>query len=298
VICDLPGHHVSGWDERMRPIPENVRIVGLERALAQASQYDCIIGHNITDLLAVKHADGPARILVLHSSLDGRIAEERSSVDSGALRAAIEKYLALVRGRLVVISEMKAESWGLAAEVIPGAVDIDDYGSWEGCVASGLRVANHVGLKAAYLLWPFHEAIFQNELPCRLVGVNPDRDGVEPARNWDDLKRLYREHRFFVHTAAPGLEDGYNLASLEAMAAGLPLVCNAHPSCPVEDGRSGIVSDSPEILREGVRRLLAEPELARTMGEAGREIVHERFSMPAFIDSWQRVIEEASASRA
>lgn len=297
VVCDLPGHHHAGWDERMRPVPENVRIIGVAEALAGADEYACIIGHNITDLLAVKSVQGPARILVLHASLEGRMTQEQVDVDPAALRGAIVKYLGLVGGRVVVISEMKAKTWDLPADIIPGAVDPDDYAPWEGAVESGLRVANHVKQKSEYLLWQFHEEIFRADLPCRLVGVNPDRPGVSPAAGWADLRRLLREHRFFVHTAAESLEDGYNLASLEAMAAGLPLVCNAHTSCPIEDGRSGFVSDSVEHLRDGVRRLLADRGLARQMGAAARELVGAQFPMAAFVDAWNRVIEEAVSAR-
>ena len=295
VVCDLPGHHCEGWDARMRPIPSNVTIVRLDQALER--HYDCVIGHNLTDLLAAKHVEGAARVLVLHSSLTGRVEQEGARVDPGALSAAIRQYLGLVGGRAVVISPMKAKTWGLPCDVIPGAVDVDDYHAWSGDIASGLRVANHVTQKSRYLKWRFHEEIVRDDLPCRLVGVNPDRRGVAPAEGWDDLKRLYAAHRFYVHTAAGELEDGYNLASLEAMASGVPVVTNVHESCPVEDGVSGFVSDSSEVLREGARALLADRERARRMGERAREAVRECFSMAGFVDAWRRVISEAVAAR-
>ena len=57
----------------------------------------------------------------------------------------------------------------------------------------------------------------------RLVGFNPDMPNVIPSRDWTDLKSILSSHRFFIHTAHPELEDGYNNATLEAMSAGLPL---------------------------------------------------------------------------
>lgn len=297
VVCDLAGHHHAGWDERMRPIPENVRLIGIADALENRSAYDCVIGHNITDLLALTHLEGPARVLVLHSSLAGRMAQERVDVDAKDLRAAIRRYLTLLGGRIVVISEMKAKTWDLPCTVIRGAVDVGDYGPWEGGLASGLRVANHVTQKSEYLHWSLHEDIVRDDLPCQLIGVNPDRAGVAPADGWDELRALYRAHRFYLHTAAPDLEDGYNLASLEAMASGMPVVANAHPSCPIEHERSGIVADSAETLREGAQRLLADREWARTLGARARETVRAEFPLEGFVTAWRTLIEAAVADR-
>ena len=291
VVCDLPGHHVRGWDARMRPVPPNVRIVGIEEARANGNRYDCIVGHTITDLLAVKTIEGPRRVLVLHSSLDGRIEQERVAIDRDALREAIGRYLELVRGTLVVISEAKAATWQLPATIIRGAVDVSEYGPYDGARASGLRVANLVTAKSRYLRWPFHEAIFADDLPCTLVGANPDRPGIAPARDWNELKRLYREHRFFVHTAEPGLEDGYNLATLEAMASGMPVIGNHHPTSPVEDGVSGFLSDDAGTLRSAVHRLLEDRDLAAAMGVAARERVARDFAMEDFVAAWRRLLE-------
>ena len=46
--------------------------------------------------------------------------------------------------------------------------------------------------------------------------------GVEAAKNWDNLKETLQSHRFYIHTADPRYEDGFNMATLEAMAAGIP----------------------------------------------------------------------------
>lgn len=291
VVCDLPGHHVVGWDKRMRPLPNNARVIGLSDALRCSDAYDCIIGHTLTDLLAVKEVAGPRRVLVCHSSLAGRAAQEGSAVEPESFRAAVERYLHLTDTIPVMISSMKAASWGLPAVIIPGAVDSAAYGSWRGNTSCGLRVANHVTAKAAFLDWDFHQRCFGSGVPCKLVGENPDMPGIEPAAGWDELKELFRSHRFFVHTANPIYEDGYNLASLEAMATGMPIVCNESPSCPIEHGVSGFVSNDPDELREGALRLLADAALARQMGEAARARAAERFSLGAFVDAWRRVIE-------
>ena len=291
VVVDLAGHHVRDWDTRMRPVPENVRLVRLREALASPQRYELVVAHNLTDLLQTKTLPLP-KILVLHSSLQGRIEQEGARHRPEDYAAGVRRYLELIRGTLVVVSEHKRASWGIDCPVIPLAVDVGDYGGWTGEEAAGLRVANHVAQKGRYLRWDLHEAAFGG-LPWRLVGVNPDRAGVEPARSWDDLRRLLRRHRFYIHTAAPGLEDGYNMSTLEAMATGMPILASCHPTTPVIDGVSGFVSDDPAALRDAARRLLDDREMAREMGAAARQTVERDFPMAGFVARWRELLRQA-----
>ena len=128
-----------------------------------------------------------------------------------------------------------------------------------------------------------------------LVGNNPDIPGSEPARDWDHLRELLQVHRFYLHTAQPDLEDGYNLALLEAMGTGLPIVATSSPTSPVVDGESGFISNDLNYLRWGMRQLLEDPELARKMGETARATVLRQFSVSKFLEHWHEVIREAQA---
>ena len=294
VVVGLQGHHHPGWDERLRPLPSNVNLVSVEDA--HRGTYDCIIAHNITDLLSVKMLQA-ARVLTLHSSLHGRIAQEGAGVRPEEVAAVIEQYMSAVRGEIVIISEMKKSSWSLEATVITGAVDPQDYQGYTGEISSGLRIANHVHLKREYLNWDLHEAVF-SDLPCRLVGVNPEIEGAGPSEGWEDLKALYRGHRFIVHTAAVGMEDGYNLALLEAMATGMPVITNDHPTSPVRNGVDGFRSNDIGALKDGAKQLLDDPELSRKMGAAARERALELFPMHAFVSAWRGTIARAIEKQA
>ncbi len=291
VVVNLPGHHSTTWDERMRPVPDNVRLLPLEELMANPPQFDCLIGHNISDLLQTKHLVGP-RILALHSSLTGRIAQEQAGVDAAEMSAMVARYISMISGVLLFSSEMKRQTWNIDARVISLAVDIADYEGYHGSKDSALRVVNNISAKTDFLRWDLHESVF-SDLPCRLVGINPDYPDVEPSRDWQHLKELYREHRMYVHTAAEGMEDAWNTATLEAMATGMPVICSELPDSLVEDGVSGFVSNDPEVLRAGVRRLLENRELAVEMGQAGRAKVADAFSIQKFIDNWEDAISEA-----
>ena len=85
---------------------------------------------------------------------------------------------------------------------------------------------------------------------------------------------------------APSLRSGGRLAVLEAMAAGRPVVASGLASLAelVVEGRTGYLvrpGDKVELARR-TRLLLDHPDLARQMGEAGRDRVREHFGLPAF----------------
>jgi glycosyltransferase involved in cell wall biosynthesis len=294
VIVGLKGRYTETWDERMRPLPAEARLVTLAEALASRVEYACVITHNITDLLDVRAIDRP-KIIVLHSTLEGRVESEGASIEPAKARDALARFLALTGGHAVAVSELKGRSWRLEADIVEFGVDPGAYPEHRGELARGLRISNLVNRRRSILKLDFHDAAFR-DVPITLVGHNPDIPGVAAASSWDELKAILSAHRFYVHTADPRLEDGYNMATLEAMAAGLPVLGNTHPSSPVEQGVSGFLSDDPARLREHALELLADAELASRMGARARATVIERFHVRLFRAGFARSIERAQAT--
>lgn len=291
IIIGLKGRYLETWDEQMRPIPPNSRLITLPEAQQSQTNYYCIITHNITDLLDIKQRPEP-RILVIHSTLEGRALEESSDVNPQDMKETLHKYLKLIGGHAAAISILKGKSWDFTEDIIPCAVDVDDYLPFSGRKSSGLRICNFVESRKTILLWDFYEKAFE-EIPVRLVGHNPNIPGVEAANNWDHLKRIIQSHRFYIHTANPELEDGYNMASLEAMAAGMPVLGNRHPTSPIEHGVSGFLSDDPVELHKYANMLLEDKILATLMGQKARETAMEQFSITMFKEAFLRSIETA-----
>lgn len=291
IVDGLPGRYTKRWDENIRPVPRNGTLCSLEEALRSQESYECIIAHNITDLLDLKTLDAP-RVLVLHTTLEGRMAQENLTEFPHQYAASVARYVELQRIHVVAVSELKGRSWGRFHEIIPFGADPDAYLPWTGEEAAGLRIANQVRLKSKLLKYDLHEAAFEG-LPVRLVGFNPELAGVTPSASWAHLKALLASHRFYVHTAHEKMEDGYNMATFEAMAAGLPVLTNRHPSSPIVHGKNGFVSDDPDELRGYARRLLDDRELALRMGQAARETIRERFSTQRFAKAFARAIETA-----
>jgi glycosyltransferase involved in cell wall biosynthesis len=84
-------------------------------------------------------------------------------------------------------------------------------------------------------------------------------------------------------------------STLEASACGLPVVAPNVGSLSetVLDGRTGILCtpDDPLALADAMVRLLSDPERAREMGEAGRDLVCQRFSVEAMVRGYERLID-------
>jgi hypothetical protein len=291
IIIGLKGRYLETWDEQMRPMPPNSRIITLPEAQQSKTRYYCIITHNITDLLDIKHRPEP-RLMVIHSTFEGRALGESYDVTPKDMKETLKKYLNLIGGHAVAISMLKGKSWGFTKDIVPCAVNADDYLPYSGQTSCGLRVCNFIESRKKILLWDFYEKAF-DEIPIRLVGHNPNMLGVRAANSWDHLKRILQSHRFYIHTANPELEDGYNMASLEAMAAGLPILGNRHPTSPVEHSVSGFLSDDPAELRKYAGMLLEDKILATIMGKEARKTVIERFSMNIFKEAILQSIETA-----
>jgi len=291
IIVDLPGKYNEGWDERVRPIPAHASLITLSQAIESPIRYYCIITHNTTDLLDVRSRPEP-RLLVLHHTLEGRLREENSDIDPETMKQVLHAYMDLIGGHVVATSMFKGESWGFTDDIVHFGIDVDDYPAHSGERAEGLRICNFISSRRHILLWDLHEKAFEG-IPVTLVGHNPDRPGVEAACDWNHLKSLLQSHRFYIHTADPRFEAGHNMATAEAMAAGLPVLGNRHPTSVIRHGLTGFLSDNPRELQHYARILIEDKDLAHLMGQRARETVIERFSLLRFKQAFLRSIEIA-----
>ena len=85
----------------------------------------------------------------------------------------------------------------------------------------------------------------------------------------------------------PSRSEGFSNAIVEAMAASLPVVAtnvggNAEA---VEEGVSGFIVpvDDPAALSAAITQLISHPSQAKAMGEAGRDLVIEKFTNEAMM---------------
>jgi glycosyltransferase involved in cell wall biosynthesis len=74
--------------------------------------------------------------------------------------------------------------------------------------------------------------------------------------------------------------SGTRLKVLEALAMAKPVVSTSVgcEGIDVVDGQHLLVADTPAAFAEAVLRVLADSDLARRLGSAGRELVQDRYS--------------------
>lgn len=141
-------------------------------------------------------------------------------------------------------------------------------------------------------------AFLHPDLHLVLLGDGPDVDRVRhfvgscqrerivhfPGEVTDPLPWLARADVVWI----PALRDGGRMATLEAMAAGKPVIACRQPGLSelVVDGETGFLvppGDKTDRCRL-TRILLADPVLVQTMGAAGRRRVTEQFALAALVD--------------
>lgn len=88
----------------------------------------------------------------------------------------------------------------------------------------------------------------------------------------------------------PSRWEGLPVAAIEAAMAGRPIVGTRVSGIPeiVLDGRTGLLvdSESPKAVADAVTRLLADPSLAMTLGQAARAHALESFGMEQCVDAY------------
>jgi glycosyltransferase involved in cell wall biosynthesis len=195
------------------------------------------------------------------------------------------------------LAEQARELGARETRVIPSGVDLPEL---EGEEADPLEVLYAGRLSAEKGVLELVEAA--RGLNLVVAGDGPLRHRVPQARGFvphDQLQRLYRRAAVVV---CPSRREGFGVTCLEAMAHARPVVATDVGGLRdlVVDGETGLVvrPRDPQGLRRALDRLLADPELRRRLGAAGRERARQRFSWQAVTDATLDVYAEAAGTMA
>lgn len=130
------------------------------------------------------------------------------------------------------------------------------------------------------------------KMPLKVVGSGPYKDALQMKypeveftghRSGSELKRLIAEASFSVMPSE--CYENCPMAVLESMAYGKPVIGSNVGGIPeqIEDGNSGLLFEQGNVhdLCRKMLQLIRDKALRRKMGEAGRKIIEQKYSLDA-----------------
>lgn len=286
----LQGPSIKTWNEHYAPIPPNYVILNGKKGPNQIPaeiDFDLILAQSIGHFrLAYPIAKQFHLPLVRY--------EHTLPVDSWP--AHVKKELRQMDGDLnVFISEFSRDVWGFGktknSHVIHHGLDTEKFspGEFERKPVL-LSVVNDWVNRDYFCGFNFWKQATQG-LPTKVFGSTPGLS--EPAKDVDELIRGYQQSQIFVNTS---LVSPIPTALLEAMACGCAVISTNTCMIPevIEDGKNGILCETPDQMRKACQELLSNKVLCRELGQNARRTIEERFTLGRYIQDWQRIFVEAS----
>jgi glycosyltransferase involved in cell wall biosynthesis len=128
------------------------------------------------------------------------------------------------------------------------------------------------------------EAALQGLAASLGIGAITEFVGYQP-----DMAQLLAEADIAVLSTAV---EGFGLVVVEAMAAARPAIATDAGSLPeiLDSEEHGLLvpPGSVHALADAINRLVADPARARAVGEAGRRVARERYSLDTFVRAHER----------
>jgi glycosyltransferase involved in cell wall biosynthesis len=202
------------------------------------------------------------------------------------------------RGILAHVTHYNALAWnsgGMPARVVEHGVPADPSVRATGELARGITVINGLKTRGRRMGCDLFEAA-REQVPLDLIGMQSEAmGGLGEVPNMQ-VGAAIAPYRFFY---TPIRYTSLGLALIEAMLAGVPVVGIAATELPtvITNGLNGFVHTDNRLLVDVMRHLVAEPDVARKWGEAGRTTAQARFGMTRFVDDWLNVFEAVTALR-
>jgi len=202
------------------------------------------------------------------------------------------------------------KNYGLRSEVVPTGVDTEFFTPAKAPAPNSRLSVLFVGslrpfkgpqlLVRAASVFPAAEffivgdGIMAAELEAQVQRERLTNVKFARGLNREALREQYRQADIFLF---PSRWEGSPKVILEAAACGLPIVARTdYQPETVIDGRTGFLGGSDDDLLDGLRKLLANPELRRDMGRASRAHI-ERFDWAPVTRQWEGIFQRLLSER-
>jgi glycosyltransferase involved in cell wall biosynthesis len=165
---------------------------------------------------------------------------------------------------------------------------------YSGHLNKGIVVINNLPTRGRLLgLDVFLEA--RKHVPLDLVGMGTGELGLGEVLH-PQLPKFQSRYRFFFN---PIRYTSLGLAICEAMMMGIPVVglATTELSAVIDNGYSGFIHTDINYLIEKMKLLIKDPELAKEIGNNGREVAMKRFNIQRFINDWEQLFTEVASRK-
>ncbi len=191
-------------------------------------------------------------------------------------------------GLLVHVTPFNTLMWDSGrtpTRVIEHGVSVPDSARYTGELERGITAINHLRSRGRRLGADVFERL-RAEAAVDLVGMDSESLGGLGEVSPPDLPAFEAKYRYFLN---PIRYTSLGLAVIEAMMVGLPIVglATTEMVTTIEPGVSGFLATDPMNLVEPIRDLVADPDMAREMGESARESALDRFGIGRFALDWE-----------
>jgi starch synthase len=240
----------------------------IEKTAVESAHRVIAVSHKMReDILAHFNAD-PSRVVVIHNGIDPDLfkhTDRREALDRLGVREPYVLFVGRItdqKGIFHLLEAVPQLPAGVQAVLCASAPDTPE-------IEERLR---------------------------RAVAGQPNVKWINEMVPVDDVTQLYSHAAVFC---CPSVYEPFGLINLEAMACETPVVASAVGGIleVVEDGKTGLLVPpaNAEALAAALNRVLGNPALGRSMGQAGRRRVEEHFAWASVAERTEQVYADAIA---
>lgn len=280
------------WNKQCGAPPENIKLIKWNDEINQnlkVGSYDYIICHTIKDLFHFWKYKNNKFIFVIHIALYSHSLFFKFKWL--IKRLTLEIFKRTRSCQIVAVSEFKKNSWRIdyhAPFVIRLATLPVNQSTHLNSKARIIAVGNHFARRKE-MNYELLKTL-KSKFPITVVGQNPEINNAIICTSRQQYLEELAKHDIFVFTTPHPWNDGYNTATLEAMAAGLAIASLSHPSSPIIHGEGGILAKDSLDLIEKLQKLIDNIDLIKKMGENNKKTINQFFDLESFIKQWNTIL--------
>ncbi|MCE6989724.1 glycosyltransferase [Dyadobacter sp. CY323] len=273
----------EGYYGRGATFPFGANVIEVPAAEVRNMEFDCILFQSERNYLTDQHevlADWQMQLPRVY-------VEHNTPVQHPTNTRHVVTDPSVVLVHVTHFNKLMWDNNGLPhVRVIDHGVCIPEV-TYKGDIPRGIVVINHIQQRGRITGWDVFDEV-RKHVPLDLIGMGTSGSGGLGEVLNPQLPEFTSHYRFFFN---PIRYTSFGLAVCEAMMAGMPVVALATTEyvTVIKDAHSGFIDTNIGKLIDSMNQLIADPALARQIGENGRQIASEKFNIARFTEDWKNL---------